>query len=124
MKLKATIRLELISDDYFYALRNGSWSFEKLSRRARRLGPNRSPSYCAKIIDGRRFFQHGVRDYSHANSDGSRGIFEYFVLSNGTYEINSRISFDCAEKYYVRIVNETITRISRDEALCKTIKKS
>lgn len=115
--MKSVIRLELIADDYFWHVRNGSWGWEKQFQYMRRLGPDKSPSWVAGLLPGmRREYLHGTRDYSRANATGSRGIFEYHPLGNGVYEVNSRYALNRVKHYFILVEGETITEISREEA--------
>lgn len=115
--MRAVIQLELIADDYFWHSRHNTWSFDKQLRYMRRLGPDKSPSWVARLLPGmKREFLRGTRDYSRANATGSRGIFEIFVLLDGVYEINDRYHWNKVRHYYIRVDGETITEISRTEA--------
>jgi hypothetical protein len=80
--------------------------------------------WAAKLVgldncgDFRREFVHGNRDYSRANGVGSRGIWEYFSLEPGVYEVYERLSWRRTDRYFLRVDEEgNLTRISRDEVL-------
>jgi hypothetical protein len=65
----------------------------------------------------RRFIQ-AQRDYSRANSSGSRGIMLYYFLEPGLYEINQRITWKRTKRYFAWIVDEnTLCELSREEAV-------
>lgn len=65
-----------------------------------------------------REFAEGHRDYSQSNSVGSRGIFIYYALKLGIYEINDRVAWKRADRYFCQIVDDsTLIRMSRKEVL-------
>jgi hypothetical protein len=87
-----------------------------------RLGSDKSPSWLARMVghDGRHFIRQwpdGVRDYSEANHSGSRGIFIYYALPDGIYEVNDRYHWNKVRHYFIRVADATITKITREEAI-------
>lgn len=120
--MRAVLKLELIGDDFFFYRRTKTKSPEQLWQMARRLGFNESPSWAArlKLIDGKlkREFLRPTKDYSQANSTGSRGIFAYYVLQpRGIYEVNDRYTWKRVHHYYCQIEETKIIEISRQEAI-------
>ena len=68
--------------------------------------------------DFEREFLRGQRDFSRTNRSGSRGIYLYFALVPGVYEVNERTSWSNARRYFVRVNDDTtVTEISREEVL-------
>lgn len=68
--------------------------------------------------DFERAFVAGQRDFSRTNRTGSRGIYLYYALTPGVYEVNERISWSTSRRYFVRVAEDTtITKISREEAI-------
>jgi len=66
----------------------------------------------------RRTFMRGVKDFALSNSVGSRGIYEYFFLEPGIYEVNKRTSWKRAERFFIRIHEDSsIERITREEVI-------
>lgn len=64
----------------------------------------------------KREFLQSQRDYSRANSAGSRGIYEYFFLSPGVYEVSDPKSWGRVDRYFVRATSDgRIQRISEQE---------
>ncbi|MBU2395700.1 MAG: hypothetical protein KKH70_20390 [Gammaproteobacteria bacterium] len=60
----------------------------------------------------------GQRDYSNANSVGSRGVFKYYFLSEGgIYHVSSPESWNRTDEYYCQVVNNDIIRMDFEEAL-------
>ena len=121
--MRAILKLEQIGDDYFYAKRHNSWSFDKQLRYIRRLGVDKSPSWAARIIGVdsssklQREFLRGQRDYTEANSEGSRGIFTYYPLTDGIYEVNSRYHWRKIRHYFCKVIGTEIIEISKDEVI-------
>lgn len=120
--MRAVLKLELIGDDFFFYRRTKSKPPEQLWQMARRLGFNESPSWAARIrlvnSNLKREFLRPTKDYSQANSTGSRGIFAYYVLaSNGIYEVSDRYSWKKVRRYYCRVEGTQIIEISRQEAI-------
>lgn len=64
-----------------------------------------------------RQFLRGQKDYSQANSIGSRGIFEYFALFDGVYEVNECIKLGKTRRYFIRVQDAQIAEIGREEVL-------
>lgn len=103
--MKAQIKIEAIGDDVDHFLR----SLQNLTNDlvpglgTRTFGYK--PSYWVSQIIGSdpiykyaRSFLKGKKDYAHANSKGSRGVFVYYLLESGyVYEVkrNSKRRFFC-----------------------------
>lgn len=65
-----------------------------------------------------RRFLHGFRDYSRANSVGSRGIYEVFDLEPGkVYEINEFTSWRGRDRRFSRVSGLELQRITKEEVL-------
>lgn len=63
-----------------------------------------------------RAFVHGVKDYSSANSKGSRGIAVTFFLEEGPiYEVSSPLSWKSIDRYFLRIVDGSPLRMAKSE---------
>lgn len=119
--MRPVICLEAIGDDYFWHKRYGGWTFMQELRYMRRLGPDKSPSWIARIIlengEPKRKYLTGVRDYEKANATGSRGIFCYYPLRDGLYEINDRYCWDSVKHYFAIVRDGEINETSREEAI-------
>lgn len=73
-------------------------------------------------VDGkRRFvraFLEGNRDYSKSNSAGSRGIYTSFQLEAGPiYEVKAPMSWRASDRFFCRIENGEIQRMSEVEVM-------
>ena len=121
--MRAVLKLEQIGDDYFHAKRHNSWSFDKQLRYMSRLGVDKSSSWAARIIgvdsddNLKREFLKGQRDYTEANSVGSRGIFTYYPLPDGIYEVNDRYHWCKVRRYFCRVIDAKIIEISKEEVM-------
>ena len=90
---------------------------------ARFMGLNKSNPWVAKLVgfDEQYFFKRefirGQRDWSCAKMTGSRGIWVYYALVPGIYEINERVSWKHVRRWFCRVENAEIIEISRDEVI-------
>ena len=66
-----------------------------------------------------RTFVDGLKDYTEANSVGSRGVYKYYVLTSGPlYEIMDRPGYGKPpRRRFCRVVGSKITPIETAEAL-------
>lgn len=120
--MKAVLKLEAIGDNETYLL-----------RRARRLIRAAAPGVAGLFRDARprpwvarltglcprygfvREFLPAQKDYREANSVGSRGVFLYYWLDPGVYEVNERRSWRAWDRYFIRVEEGRWTRITRQE---------
>lgn len=92
-------------------------------RYAKYMGHDKSNCWVARLLglDEKwgfaREFIRGQADWSQAKMTGSRGIFVYYALPNGIYEVNKRISWKHVKRYFIRVENAEITEIDREEVL-------
>lgn len=104
MPLRASLRLEAIGDHLPAPVRQ-----------------TRTWPWVARIYDsgdGRAFareFVAGRKDYSLGNSLGSRGVYLYYALPPGVYEVNAPRSWRRTERYFIAVNEGRVTRISADE---------
>jgi hypothetical protein len=116
--VRQVIRLEQIADDFFAT--RSHLRFDEWLRYMRKLGTNKEPSaiYQLTLQNDKitRKFITGTRDYSQANATGSRGIFAFYPLKPGVYEVNDRYKFNRVDHYFCKITDDKITRITREEA--------
>lgn len=58
------------------------------------------------------------RDYSNANSVGSRGVYDYYILRPGVYEILEALSWKRSRKYYLFVSdNYNMEEMNYEEAI-------
>lgn len=119
------VKLEQIGDDQRWAAGKGS----ARARSQRPPGPPRPRSYVAYIVwDGYNIEKHfiqGQKDYSKANSVGSRGVYTYYILKSGgfIYEIHEHLTWTRSRTYWCRVEDGKIIEMSFEEALSWVLKK-
>jgi hypothetical protein len=65
-----------------------------------------------------REFIKGVYDYTYARKSQSRGVFVYFALAPGFYELCYHVSWKRQERYFISVdENGDMQRIYREELL-------
>lgn len=65
-----------------------------------------------------RTFQRGQKDYSEANSVGSRGVYLHFPLEMGLYEVFALVTWTRSRRYFIRVdADAAITEISKEEVI-------
>lgn len=125
--MRYALKIEAIGDNYAYHLRQFNkrphLPFTKREIRSYQLGGPHLRPWVARITgvtaNGQftREFVDGQKDYSFANGSGSRGIYFYYFLEPGLYEINERKTWKRAERYFAWIVNNsTLCKLTREEA--------
>lgn len=123
-----TLRLELIGDCYLAyakAVQDGRIQYPKWrdELNAIRYGRKELRPWVARItgLDSkygfRREFMSGPRDYTHADNLGKYGIYEYYYLEDGLYEINEAVALGKARRYFVQIIEEWLNPITREEVI-------
>lgn len=128
--MKAVLGLEIIADNYF-ALQSAKAKGEvdpalaarQLARYERLLGRDTQRPWVAALegLDPKygfqRRFMKGQRDCAGANGVGSRGVWEYYPLDDGLYEVHERTSWTKTRRYFVRVASGHIEEIPREEVL-------
>lgn len=121
------MRLEIIGEEYHWLRKNRRRATvqRRLPLRKEidiiRYGRKSLRPWVARLtgLDDRygfkREFLTGMRDWSLANSTGSRGVYEYFALTPGIYEINECIKLGVSRRYFVRADETIYHEISRYE---------
>lgn len=123
-----TLKLEAIADhlsDLNVAARRRPEIRKRLPVRLWKhtYGPSRRP-WVARItaVDpaGRfeREFLDGQKDFSEANSIGSRGVYYYYHLRPGeVYEVRELVNWTKERRYFCCVEGGRIVEMSREEAL-------
>lgn len=122
---RVVVKLEAIGDD--------AHQYKKLIRRGdidpdfrRQLTPRehlRSQPWIARLtgldqqFKFKREFVRGQKDYSQANSVGSRGVYIYYALTSGIYEVNAPLSWSRTDRYFCRVKDGQIIRMTFEETL-------
>lgn len=132
--MRYVLKLEAIGDNHVAYLRHyerllSPKTFGKKELDAYRFGNKQHVPWCALITGVKpngnleREFVNGQRDYRDANSTGSRGIFIYYALKPGLYEINSPETWRRISRYFAKVIDDsTLIEISREE-LMQCLKK-
>ena len=111
---RVSLRLECVGDNHIQEMRSADALFGSALGKSGMSNP-----WCARItgMDSRfgfrREFMDGQKDYSQANSVGSRGIYLYYTLPPGVYEVFSRETWQGARRYFIRVQYGKITEIDR-----------
>lgn len=126
--MKAVLRLELIADNlYEYArLKRAGRITRPLRFRQEvdviRFARRELRPWVARVLGAdaagrlqREFVRYQTKDFTSANREGSRGVYVYYTLSPGIYEVNERVAWERARRYFVRVDGATITEIPREE---------
>jgi hypothetical protein len=106
--MRAVIRLELIGDNYqahLRAIESGKARHPHIKQYVRllRYGHPGLRPWVARLVNGKREFIESSRDYAEANSSGSRGIYEYYALTPGVYEVNECVRLGQARRYCIQV---------------------
>lgn len=124
--LMFVLRLEAIGDNWrWYArqlanrrIQNPRWH-DKIN--AIRYGQRRHRPWAARVLGPdekygfQREFIRGPRDYTYTDKVGERGIYEYFYLDPGLYEINEPQALGQSRRYFARVTDNSLVEISREE---------
>jgi hypothetical protein len=119
----AVKKLEFIAENYFAYRRQSPYPHRPSDSYGDYLGRDKSRPWIARLIGldetygFKREFVRGQIDYSQSNQIGSRGVYIYYPLKEGLYEVNERETWTRVRRYFIRVQGMTITEIAREEAL-------
>lgn len=87
-----------------------------------RYGAKRHRPWVARVlsmVDGKpqREFVEGTRDWTRARSNGMRGVYEYYALRPGVYEVNECIRLGQSRRYFIRVQGTEYHEITREEVV-------
>ena len=77
-----------------------------------RYGQKSGAPWVARLTEEGREFMEGIRDYSSANNTGSRGIFVYYAVAPGLYEVNEPLAFGKARRYCISVADAMISEVT------------
>lgn len=84
----------------------------------------RQRDWVAKILGAcekygfKREFLKPCLDYSKSNSKGTRGIWcSYFLQEDFIYEISKPVSWSTTDRYFAKIINGCLEKISKDDVV-------
>lgn len=125
--MRFVLKIEAIGDNYRARARRllkGQPAPSTAMAQTLRLGSRLLTPWVARLtgLDSQnriqREFLRGQKDWSGANGSGSRGIWLYYFLEPGLYEINERTSWHKSHRYFARVVDhQRIDEISREEVI-------
>jgi hypothetical protein len=123
--MKASLAIEAIGDNIDQLSRDSAEFWARAIRRPGgwELFGTRQSYWVAEIVgpseryELERHFLRGKRDYSRANSVGSRGVWIYYLLESGrVYEVQRRVTWGTSERFFCRVNTDgAIERITRKE---------
>ena len=71
--------------------------------------------FCDKFKYTREFLR-SKKDYSQANSVGSRGVFAYYILEeNKVYEVKSPKTWKHSDRYFCTVIGGEIFELTQEE---------
>lgn len=124
--MRAVLKLEIIADNY-YAYQQEKDNAEKewggVRRYEEALGHDKTRPWVARLTGlsdkygFEREFIHGQKDYRDANSVGSRGVYEYFPLPPGMYEVHERLTWKKTRRYFLKVEGTEKEEISRAKVI-------
>ena len=125
--MRAVLQLEVIGEPYHWLRRNRhkGQTQRVFSMREEiniiRYGQKRYRPWVARISSihgdgtlGREFIT-GMRDWTHARRSGMRGVYEYFALRPGVYEVNECVRLGKARRYFIHVEGTEYHEITREE---------
>lgn len=115
----ASLRLEHCADDIAWQHRRGGMNrgFDRWLRDWRKLGPNKTFTGVTRVnLDGSRETLQGVPDYTGANRKGSRGVYYWYTLAPGLYDINHRYKINAVRRYWLLSESGTTREMTTEEA--------
>jgi len=127
--MRAVIRLEVIAEPYHWIRRHRQRALVQRPFPLRkeidiiRYGRKSLYPWVARILglDDRyglkREFVECVRDWTSARSDGMRGIYEYYALPPGIYEVNECVRPGESRRYFIRAEGAEYHEITREEVI-------
>lgn len=119
--MRAVIKLEFIAENYHAYKRSATNAHKGTERYGEYLGRDQSRPWVARITgrNGRfgfaRTFMQGQIDYSQSNSTGSRGVYLYYALPDGIYEVNGRTSWRGVRRYFIMVEGAEYVEIEKKE---------
>lgn len=124
--LRAALSLEVIGDDTLALLRQTQQTAGMVSGpvAASFFAPGRDASPWAARLNGvtiggkfRREFLRGQKDYSRANSIGSRGVYLHYSLPPGVYQVHEKTAWQNFRTYFLLSQAGRTQEITRQEAV-------
>lgn len=121
--MKATLKVEAIGDNTYQMFRLYQTAVSSAAPSIGAALESPKAPYWVAIIYGKtgsrylKNFLNGKKDYTKANSKGSRGVYIWYILQSGyVYEVSSPVSWKRISHYYCKVTDEgEIVEITQDE---------
>ncbi len=125
--MRYVLKIEAIGDNYRASAQRwlrGQTASRGAMAQTLKLGAKRLSPWVARLtgLDSQnriqRDFVKAQKDWSDANGTGSRGVWLWYFLEPGIYEINQRETWHRTRRYFARVIDErTLVEMSREEVL-------
>lgn len=120
--LLTAFRLEAVGDDAWRQKRTAQRAGQQyVPLKTRDLNPERPWIAHLNGLSARyefdRGFLRGNVDYREADKRGSRGVYLYFNLPPGLYEVYERLDHYKSKRYFARVADLKIAEVSKREVL-------
>lgn len=121
----AVLGLESIGDDAARVRGAGACVVRDLGRQVRREAryAERPRPWVARIVGAdpqygfAREFVRPKKDYAEAGGTGSRGVFLWYELPEGVYEVNAPQSWKRTDRYFARSERGRLAHMTRREVV-------
>lgn len=120
----ASICLYCAADGLFSELNHcGLYSSRRTLNGYRRLAPDKYPTWIAKISiekgkKVRNKFLSGNVDYSNADKRGNEGVYRWYCLPPGLYEVHERVSWKHIDHRFIIVTDMGKIKEATMEEIC------
>ena len=120
------LALESIGDTFRQAKRKLLSGQIKLdvSRSSHRMALlSKKAPWCAQIVgvrvDGtlKRVFVQGLKSYEFSSGTGNRGVYYWFILQDGFYEVHEHISWGKSDRYFCRVLDGVLVKVDKKDLM-------
>jgi hypothetical protein len=120
--MKHLIKIEAIGDDSFQTLSGMSkFMSQFIDRKPEKISPYYWLAELTGLSDTYKFeriFLKGNKDYSLANSKGSRGVFIYYTIEEEKfYEIKKPVTWRRTDRYFFTWYNNREYRLTEQQVI-------
>lgn len=115
--LLTSIRLEAIDDDSAWRRKRGVQYVQDI-RPVRRPWVAKLGGLCS-TYEFQRHFMDAKKDYREANKRGNRGVWWYYCLPEGLYEIFELLSSTKDRRYFARVVDQKLVEIDKADVIAE-----
>lgn len=125
--LMAAIKLEHCADSIAWGHRRNGMGrdFQRWLIQWKKLGSDRRFTSVSRwSSDGNLTALQGVPDYTSANRDGNKGVYYWYTLPSGAYEIVHRYKLNAVRVYWLISENGTTKEVNQQEAKAWALQQS